>query len=397
MSQRRFSHSHSSSDFNLDDLFRPESGGEQGQPGVPAQQAPPVQQPVPQAAPPVPGQGGPEYWGPPSGAAQPAAPVEHAPETQYLPPYPTTDPSVGGAPQTPGQATPGQPGYGGQSYGGQQAFGGQQQPYGGQTFGGGFPAEAQPQQAVPQPGYGGQQTFGGQSFPGAPAAPPAVPGHGEPGGRAAARSNRPSNKIVIGGVIAGCAAAGILVAVLMSGGDDDPSGTGTTPVAKASSGAPATAGTGGMTPEAKEQAKALSDLLGTASASRQAVVGAVAAVGKCDKLPESRAALTDAAAQRQDLVTKLGALKVDKLTGGAELTSQLQRAWQASATADTEYAAWAGDAAAGCDPAAIKNNQHLKTATEASSTATGAKEKASSLWNAIAGQAGLPNKDKTEL
>ncbi|WP_052390514.1 hypothetical protein [Streptomyces sp. NRRL B-24484] len=363
---------------------------------MPAQQAPPVQQPVPQAAPPAPGQGGPEYWGPPPGVGQPAAPVEHAPETQYLPPYPTADPSVGGAPQTPGQAMPGQPGYGGQSYGGQQAFGGQQQSYGGQqAFGGGFPAEAP--QAVPQPGYGGQQTFGGQSFAAAPAAPPAAPGYGDQGGRAGSGSNRPSNKIVIGGVIAGCAAAGILVAVLMSGGDNKPSGTGSTPVAKASSGAPATTGTGGMTPEAKTQAKALSDLLGTASASRQAVVGAVAAVGKCEKLPESQTALTDAAAQRQGLVTKLDALKVDKLTGGAELTSQLERAWQASATADTEYAAWAGDAAAGCDPAAIKNNPHLKSANEASGTATGAKEKASSLWNAIAGQAGLPNKDKTEL
>ncbi|MEV8094302.1 hypothetical protein [Kitasatospora sp. NPDC085879] len=375
---------------------------------MPAQQAPPVQQPVPQAAPPVQGQGGPEYWGPPPGAAQPgaaqsgamqpAAPVEHAPETQYLPPYPTADPSAGGVPQTPGQPMPGQPGYGGQSYGGQQAFGGQQQSYGGQqAFGGGFPAEAQ-QQAVPQPGYGAQQTFGGQSFPAAPTAAPSAPtGYADPGRRAGSGSGRPSNQMIIGGVIAGCAAAGILVAVLMSGGDDTPSGTGSTPVAKASSGAPATAGTGGMTPEAKEQAKALSDLLGTASASRQAVVGAVAAVGKCEKLPESQAALAGAATQRQGLLTKLGALKVDKLTGGTELTSQLQKAWQASATADTEYAGWAGDAVAGCDPAAIKNNPHLKAATEASGTATGAKEKASSLWNAIAGQAGLPTKDKTEL
>ncbi|WP_431679979.1 hypothetical protein [Kitasatospora sp. KL5] len=375
---------------------------------MPAQQAPPAQQPVPQAAPPVPGQGGPEYWGPAPGAAQqaaqPAAPAEHAPETQYLPPYPTADPSVGGMPQqTPGQPMPGQPGQGtGQSYGGQQTFGGQQaygdqhayggqQSYGGQTFGGGFPAEAQPQQAVPQPGYGAQQTFGGQSFP---AAPTVVPGSG---GRSGGSAGRPSNKMIIGGVIAGCAAAGILVAVLMSGGDETPSGADATPVAKASSGAPATSGAGGLSPEAKGQAKALSDLLGTASASRQAVVGAVAAVGKCEKLPESQAALTDAAAQRQGLLTKLGALKTDKLTGGAELSSQLQKAWQASANADTEYAAWAGDAAAGCDPATVKNNPHLKSATEASGTATGAKEKASTLWNAIAAQAGLPTKDKIEL
>jgi len=388
LSQRR-SYSNSG-DFNMDDLFRPEPG-----PGGPA----PEQSAVPQqqAAPPVPGQsGGPEYWGAPP--AQPA-PQAAAPETQYLPPYPTADPNAGAAAPYAGQGFPaqppayGDPSYGdpsqggrqpGQSYGG-QGFPGQQasgQTYGGQ---GGYPGGQ---------AYGGQQpgqSFGGQQF--------AAPGYQtQPLGYEPAESGfRPNQKLIIGGVVAGLAAAGILVAVLMSGDDEDKK-AGNQPAAKASSAAPAAPGSGtAVSPEMKAQAQALSDLLGTASASRQAVVGAVIAVGKCDKLPESQAALTAAAAQRGELVQKLAALKTDQLPDGAKLTEQLQKAWQASATADAEYAAWAGDAIAGCDPATVKSNPHLKNGNDASGTATTAKTQASELWNAIAGRTGLPNKDKSEL
>ncbi|GAA5007753.1 hypothetical protein GCM10025734_49120 [Kitasatospora paranensis] len=201
--------------------------------------------------------------------------------------------------------------------------------------------------------------------------------------------------MVVGGAIAGVAVVGILVAVLMSGGDDKPSGA-KPPATAASHGATASAA-GGTDPAVQAQASALSDLLGTASASRQAVVGAVSAVTGCQNLPQSQAQLTDAAGQRQALLTKLAALKVDKLPSGPELAGQLQKAWQASATADSEYAAWAGDLVAGCDAGTAKNNQHYKDGTAASGTATGAKEKASSLWNAIAGQSGLPTRGKTDL
>ncbi|GAA2805143.1 hypothetical protein GCM10010441_32460 [Kitasatospora paracochleata] len=393
MSQRR-SYSNSG-DFNLDDLFRPEPG--EAQPGA---QQPPV--PQQQAAPPVTGQGGPEYWGPPPPGAVPpqaAAPTGEASETQYLPPYPAADPTVGGGMPAPGQTFGGQPGQPypqqGQSFGG-QTFGGQPAP--GQTFGG------QPGQPYPQQGQSfGGQTFGGQpapgqTFGGQPYGQPAPPGYApaEPY-QEAAPSRKPDQKLIIGGAIAAVAVVGILVAVLTSGGDGGGSGA-KQPVAKASAAqsAPAPAG-GAVTPEMKAQAQALSDLLGTASASRQAVVGAVASVGKCENLPDAQAKLTSAATQRQDLLTKLGGLKVDLLPDGAKLTQQLQAAWQASATADSEYAAWAGDASAGCDPAKVKDNPHLKNANDASGQATTAKTQASDLWNAVAGKTGLPTKDKSEL
>ncbi|GAA2789221.1 hypothetical protein RMN57_22505 [Kitasatospora sp. CM 4170] len=389
MSQRRSYPN--SGDFNLDDLFRPEPGQPQGQPGQPQGQAVPGQQQptggpsvgqsyLPPAGPPS---GRPEYLGegahamptqampaqaaPWGGAPQPGYPqAEPAPDTQYLPPYPTGDPAAGGYPAQPGypQAAP----------------------------------------AAPVPGFPQQS---GQGHPaqqgqyGQPAAPE-YPGRDFPTQAGSGRGGRSSNKLVIGGVVAGCVAAGVLVAVLMSGGDDAPgpekkagpavTGSGT------STGSPAATGSAApsVSPEVKAQAQALSDLLGTANDSRQAVIGAVGAVQKCDKLPESQQALTDAAGKRRELQTKLAALKTDKLPSGPQLVEQLNAAWQASATADDEYAAWAGDMQGGCD-AKKTDNQHYKNAVQASGSATNAKKQASGLWNAIAGQTGLPNRGDGDL
>ncbi|MEV4613824.1 hypothetical protein AB0K43_14685 [Kitasatospora sp. NPDC049258] len=401
MSQRR-SYSNSN-DFNMDDLFRPEPAGTPGdqqggqpQPGMPQQQPQAPQQQAPG--------GGPEYWGAPPQPAPQGAPhgvqPEPAPETQHLPPYPRSEPGIGGG-------LPQQPMGGQQSMGGQQGYGAAQpfpaappQPgYGGQPSYGG---QAQAPYGAAQPSYGGQQTFGGveqgaQTFGGqqfgvpqqGPGYPAGEPGHGSAAG------GRPSQKLIIGGVVAGCVAAGILVVVLMSGGKDDKGSQ--PPVAKPASSAPVAGGSGAVSPELQAQAKAMSDLLGKASASRQAVIGAVASVQKCDKLPESQAGLTAAAAQRDQLVTELAALKVDKLPTGPQLVDQLKSAWQASATADKEYAAWAGDSIAACDPAKQSDNPHAKNGNAASGTATTAKTSAADLWNAIAAQTGLPTKAKSDL
>ncbi|MFJ8044586.1 hypothetical protein ACIRBX_29195 [Kitasatospora sp. NPDC096147] len=373
MSQRRSYNS--SGDFNLDDLFRPEPDASQQsgqQPGQPTgqQAAPPVQQGFPT------GQfqgGGPEYATPSHGvppqAAAPAAPVDSAQATQYLPPYPT------------GQPAPGQPMGGQQTYGG-QGFGAPQQQYG----------DPQQQYGEPQPSYGGQ-TFGGQQgFPAAvtqqhPQFP--EPGRRDPGKR----------KVMMAAAAAGLVAVVVVVAIVLSGGGDEDTTTDKKPAAsssaKATDGAPAASGTT-VSPEMKAQAEALSGLLGEANASRQAVINAVGSVRKCEKLPESQAALDQAAQQRDKLVSGLAGLKIDQLPSGAALAEQLKKAWEASATADREYALWAADSIAACDPNK-KDNQHLKAGDAASGTATTAKNQASTLWNAIAGQTGLPTKGSTEL
>jgi hypothetical protein len=412
-----------SGDFNLDDLFRPEPAGPAGGP-APAQvpgQVPgqlPGQLPAqpghsPQGhlphAPEQPPTGAPEYLGP--GTAQGApwgeqpagyaaqAPVQQAPETQYLPPYPTNDPqpSYGG-----------QQGFGGQeSFGGQQAFGGgQQQSYGGQqSFGGqqAFGGGQQPSYGGQQ-GFGGQQTFGGQQgfdgqggYPQAPAEQTTQLGRS--GGRGGAAPGGLSRKAVIGGVVAVCAVGGILVAVLAGGGggDDKPKHQAT----KSAATSPGTqaSGTGGtaLSAEAQGQAQALSNLLGTANASRQAVIGAVGAIKSCDNPAAAQTALTQAATQRKQLLTSLAALKVDKLPTGQQLVDQLNQAWQASANADEAYAAWAGDAVTGCDPAKQGDNAHRQAGDTASGAASTAKKQASTLWNSIATQAGLPNLTESQL
>ncbi|WBP87419.1 hypothetical protein [Kitasatospora cathayae] len=380
MSQRRSYPN--SGDFNLDDLFRPEPGQPQGQPGPPQgpTAVPPVGQPSGQ--PEYLGEGGhsQQQWGavPQPGYGVPPQ-ADPAPATQHLPPYPAGDPQGGGYPAP-------QPGYGVPP----QAAPGYQ----------GYPPAAQPQppQQPQQPGYPAQgYGQGGYGQGGYGQDPDATQG-----GRSGS-GGRPSNKLVIGGVVAVCAVAGVLVAVLMSGNDDTAkSGQKTTPVAATGGTASAAASASGSgaaaDPDVKAQAQPLSDLLGTASDSRSAVVSAVASVQKCDKLPDSQQALSAAAGKRRELQSKLGQLKTDKLPGGQQLIDQLNAAWTASAQADDEYAAWATDAQSSCDPKKPDTgNQHYKNAVQASGTATTAKKQASTLWNAIATQTGLPPRGDGDL
>ncbi|MFE2104831.1 hypothetical protein ACFXAF_03000 [Kitasatospora sp. NPDC059463] len=376
MSQRRSYPN--SGDFNLDDLFRPEPGQQPQQPGQqPGQQGPP------QGYGPQPGQ----HAGPPPHAQPPHA----QPPAGPYPGQPSGQPEYFGDSALPTQAMPVQPG------GPQPSWGGAPQP--------GHPADpAQATQYLPPYPGPDPQAAGGY--------PPAQPGYADrpapghpgeaPAGRDGGRGGRSSSKLLIGGVVAGGVAAAILVAVLLNG-NDDTSGTekkavppvtdSGTVAATVQSAGPTTAS---VNPEVKAQAQALSDLLGTANDSRQAVIGAVASVQKCDKLPESQQALTAAAGQRRELQSKLAGLKTDKLPGGPQLVEQLNAAWTASATADDEYAAWAGDAQAGCDPKK-NDNQHYKNAVAASGTATTAKKQAAGLWNTVAGQTGLPTRTDGDL
>jgi hypothetical protein len=309
----------------------------------------------------------------------------------------------------PGQAGPhGQP-----SYGGQQSFQGPNQPpfpsqstYGGQQSFGGQQAFGGPQPPAGQPTYGGQQSFNPTAAYQTPneqttrlgraTLPPAGSGGG----------SRMSRKAVIGGVVAVCAVGAILVGVLSGGDDTKPkdkakakhtAAQSTDPSAQPSGSASSSGSSSALSADAQAQAQALSTLLGNANASRQAVIGAVGAVKKCDNPAAAQTALTQASAQRKELMTKLAALKVDKLPTGKQLVDQLNQAWQASANADDAYAAWAGDFAQSCDPTKVGSDANLQSGDQASGTATTAKGQASGTWNAIAQQAGLPSLSPAQL
>ncbi|MFF0294242.1 hypothetical protein ACFYST_25655 [Kitasatospora sp. NPDC004614] len=391
MSQRRSYPN--SGDFNLDDLFRPEpatDGQGTGTPVQAASQSPYAQpqNPVPQqqSAPPLGQSGSPEYWGAPQQAA-PVAPQGDVGATQYLPPYPAGDPSVAAASNAPTQIGFPQQGYAGGTFGGQQQYAAPAPAPAQPSYGGAYgavPPQQQAYQAAPEAGFGGSANGGSAN-----------------GGPANGGGRKPNTKVLIGAGVAGVAVIAVLIGVFASGGGDDTKKSQAKTKSSSSQSPSAQAGGGGadgaVGPETKAQAQAMSDLLGTASASRTSVVNAVSAVGKCQGLPDAQAALTAAAAQRQDLLKKLGDLKVDQLTDGGKLVEQLQKAWQASSTADSEYALWAGDMVAGCDGGKAKDNDHYRNGNTASGSATTAKEQASKLWGAIASKTGLAEKGATEL
>ncbi|GEC08652.1 hypothetical protein SSP24_63070 [Streptomyces spinoverrucosus] len=152
---------------------------------------------------------------------------------------------------------------------------------------------------------------------------------------------------------------------------------------------------------AEQQAIALDKLLADSGASRATVINAVNDVKTCDNLAQAAKDLRGAAQQRNNLVTQLSGLTVDKLPDHAALTAALNKAWKASAAADNHYAAWA-DQVAGQKGKLCKKGQARSTGQTAagnreSGVATTQKAEAAKLWNAIARKYGLTERQPTQL
>ncbi|MER7789990.1 hypothetical protein [Streptomyces sp. NPDC097640] len=251
----------------------------------------------------------------------------------------------------------------------------------------GVPEAADSTQQLPQ--------FSDQGPPQPPAPAPADGG----GGRGKRGGRKMTPAALIGIVVAGCALAGLAAgAALSAGGDDDKGG-------KKDSAAES------QTPDTKTdeqtkaadpvetQAKALDALLADSNNSRAAVIKAVEDIKSCQNLSDAATNLRTAAGQRTGLVTRLGKISVDKLPNHAELTTSLTKAWQSSATADNQYAAWADQVGGkkGCHKGKARRTPKVAGAERASGEATQAKKKASELWNPIATQYGLTSHQPTEL
>ncbi|MET7287876.1 hypothetical protein [Streptomyces sp. NPDC005573] len=205
---------------------------------------------------------------------------------------------------------------------------------------------------------------------------------------------------LIAAVGVGIIVIGVGAGALFSGGGDD-KGDDSKPAASVSSPAtqPSSAPPAGADP-AKQQAVDLDRLLADSGGSRASVIRAVGNIKQCDNLDQAAADLRSAAKQRADLVTRLGQLSVDKLPGNAELSASLTRAWQASASADNHYAAWAdqaGHGKKGCPHGHARPTGQTQAGDQASVTASAQKAKAAGLWNAIAGKYGLTQRQPTQL
>ncbi|MGW7261860.1 hypothetical protein [Streptomyces sp. NPDC054842] len=240
-----------------------------------------------------------------------------------------------------------------------------------------------------------------------PRVDPRQAGPGAPGGRAAARRGaaddgggrrRTGSRVpLIAAVGVGIAILGIGAGALLSTGSDGDGETDGKPVsAAATTGSqPASA----SADPAKEQAVALDKLLADSNDSRASVIAAVGNVRACNNLGQAATDLRAAAKQRNNLVTRLSGLKVDKLPDNADLTTALTNAWKASASADSHYAAWADQTAArhGCRKHRARTTAQSQAGDRASVTASAQKTKAARLWNSIASTYGLTQRQPTQL
>ncbi|MFI1652978.1 hypothetical protein ACH4XT_39485 [Streptomyces avidinii] len=203
---------------------------------------------------------------------------------------------------------------------------------------------------------------------------------------------------IIGAVVIGLAVVGLGVGSLLADGkpqNNDPGAVAGTPTASGGSAAP-----GGEAPvdPARPQAVQLDKLLADSNDSRAAVIKAVEDIKGCNNLDQAAADLRDAARQREELVTRLQELKLDRLPDHAKLSASLTKAWQSSADADNSYAAWADDVDDDkCKDGKAKATKNAADGNKSSGEATKAKESAATLWNSIATKYGLTKRDKSQL
>lgn len=259
------------------------------------------------------------------------------------------------------------------------------------------PGAVPPAYGAQQPSYGAQQPSYGAQQPSYGAQPP----YGPPGGEHyddGDRGGRKRSRVpVIAAVGIGIVVLGIGAGALLAGGGGGAGGDKNQTV---SATAPATDGSSSPAADpAKAQAVELDKLLADSGNSRSSVISAVANVKSCKNLGQAAADLRDAASQRTGLVTRLKTLEVDRLPGHAELTDALTKAWQASASADSHYAAWADQAAGkkGCKKGQARTTGQTQAGNRDSGTASTEKAKASRLWNAIAKKYSLTERTATQL
>ncbi|MFJ8658264.1 hypothetical protein [Streptomyces sp. NPDC093795] len=212
---------------------------------------------------------------------------------------------------------------------------------------------------------------------------------------------RKSPVALIAAVVVGCAVVGLGAGAFLSGGDEkkDPEADGQKVAATSSVPPTSEAPTEKPADPAEPQAQELSKLLATSSSSRDTVISSVESIKQCKNLDKAAADLRGAADQRRGLVAKLRTLSVDKVPDNPALTAALTKAWQASASADDHYAAWAvqmkGKKA--CKDGKARSTNHLVEANKQSGTATTAKKEAAALWNPTASKYGLEKRSYSQL
>ncbi|MFI1469949.1 hypothetical protein, partial [Streptomyces wuyuanensis] len=237
----------------------------------------------------------------------------------------------------------------------------------------------------------------------------AQPSYASPGGRASRRSpdsgapprdaSRSSRLPLIAAVVVGCAVLGLGASALMFGGGDDDEGKGVNTGAAAATSPAAESSEEAAEDPAKAQAVELDKLLADSNDSRAAVIRSVESIKTCQNLDQAASDLRGAAEQRRGLVTRLQDVSVDELPDNQALTASLRKAWEASASADDHYAAWAGQVKEkrGCKGGKARNTAQTAQGNVQSGVATKAKREAATLWNRIATKYDLTERRAEQL
>jgi hypothetical protein len=203
--------------------------------------------------------------------------------------------------------------------------------------------------------------------------------------------------VAIGGV-----AAGLLIArAHTSSGTVAGQGHSTPAQGASSPGSPASPSPGSSPPQSaassaeQQGADNLSALLSQSVSDRGTINDAYNDVQSCGPaLAQDQATFQQAVTSRQGLLSRLGSMP-DAAALPAGMISSLTQAWQASITADQDFAAWAQDESASCTPNGSDAN--LSAASGPDNQATQDKTAFVASWNPVAQQYGLPTYSQGQL
>jgi hypothetical protein len=197
------------------------------------------------------------------------------------------------------------------------------------------------------------------------------------------RAKRPHGPVIPAiGVAAAIVVIAAIVVAVRGGGSNQAANN--TPAPGATASAPAQ-----QSNTAQKQAAAqLAGLLSQSGGDRGSVNHAYFAVQACRTLPRDRQVFARAAANRRNLLNKLGSLH-DSSALNPAMIQALTGAWQASAQADTDYANWAASLEHGCKRGKTAGNPNLKASLGPDGTATADKKAFVQEWNPLAQKYGL--------
>ena len=141
----------------------------------------------------------------------------------------------------------------------------------------------------------------------------------------------------------------------------------------------------------QQAAQALAALLAQSGTDRAAITQAFNAVADCSAgLSQDETIFSNAAASRQALLGKLAAL-ADRSALPASMLQDLTTAWQASGQADQDFANWTRDEISHGCRTDYQSDASYQAATGPDKQATTDKKAFAALWTAIADEYGLPS------